>query len=60
MKSKKKIRRKKSVRMRGHPELEVEEGQLLELDEELNNEFFELNKPDDFDVEFKPEEESDW
>lgn len=39
--------------MRGHPELEIEEDRLLELDEELN-------EPDDFDVESKPEEESDW
>lgn len=46
--------------MRGHPEPEIEEDQLLELDEELNNEYFELNEPNDFDVEFKPEEESDW
>lgn len=60
MKSKRKMRRKKSVRMRGHPELEIEEDRLLELDEELNNEYFEFNEPDDFDIEFKPEEESDW
>ena len=60
MKLKRKIQRKKSLRMRGHPEPEIEEDQLLELDEELNNEYFELNEPNDFDVEFKPEEESDW
>lgn len=53
MKLKRKIQRKKSVRMRGHPEPEIEEDQLLELDEELN-------EPDDFDVGFQPEEESDW
>lgn len=62
MKSKKKIRRKRSVRLRGHPEPEavVEEDQFLKEDGQLDSEFFELDEPDDFDINLRPDDESEW
>ncbi|MCL6465267.1 MAG: hypothetical protein K6T77_00765 [candidate division WOR-3 bacterium] len=62
MRSKKKVQRKRSVRLRGHPEPETlqEEDQFLKEDEELDREFFELDEPDDFDINLPPDDESEW
>ncbi|MGQ9678315.1 MAG: hypothetical protein ACUVUD_03435 [bacterium] len=60
MKSKKKIRKKKSLRMRGYPDPEGEQDQFIDLDEELNGEFFDTMEQDDFDIDFEPEENPDW
>lgn len=62
MKPKKKIRKKRSPQLRGHrpPEIVEDEGFIPEGDEGLNNEFFELNEPEDFETDFDDEEQLDW
>ncbi len=62
MRSKKKAQRKRSVRLRRHPEPEavLEEDQFLKEDEGLDREFFELDEPDDFESDLRPDDESEW
>lgn len=62
MKSKKKLRKKRSLRRRGHPEPQESEVNdfTLGAEEEPDTDFLELTEPDDFDITPEQGDDSEW